>query len=111
MNLGGPELVIVGLVVLAGVVPVVLVLWLATRATRQPLGPAAVMTVPTATTVVSPPPLGAGGRWYADPTGRFAQRWWDGGRWTAEVVLVGGQRSTDPAALPSPPPAPPAPSA
>lgn len=52
-----------------------------------------------------PPPTG---RSYADPTGRFAQRWWTGSVWTNEVVLASGQQTTDPTALPDP--APPAPS-
>lgn len=109
MNLGGSELFVIGFVLLVAVAPIVLILWFASRATRRPMGPAATMTVPGATTtVVQPPPLGPAGRWYADPTGRFAQRWWDGGRWTADVVLANGQQSADPAALPDPPPPPPA---
>lgn len=102
MNVGGAELVIIGIVLLLVVVPVGLVLWLVSRATRDPAGPAAVMTVGPATAGIGP------GRWYADPTGRFAQRWWDGGRWTAEVILANGQQSADPAPLPQPPPPPPA---
>ncbi len=108
VNVGAPELMIILFVLLVVVVPLVLVLWFATRATRRPLGPAAVMAVPGTATVVGPRPLSAAGRWYADPTGRFAQRWWDGGRWTADVVLANGQQSADPASLPDPPPPPPA---
>jgi len=33
--------------------------------------------------------------WYADPTGRFEVRYWDGGSWTAHVSR-GGHRATDP---------------
>lgn len=54
-----------------------------------------------------PPPPAVPGRWYADPTGRFAQRWWTGTAWTNEVVLSSGQQTTDPTPLPDPtPPAP-----
>lgn len=59
------------------------------------------------TTDWRPPPPPAG-RWYADPTGRFAQRWWTGSAWTDEVILPSGQQTTDPKSLPHPPPAPPA---
>lgn len=60
----------------------------------------------TAATDWLPPPPPTG-RWYADPTGRFAQRWWTGSAWTDEVVLPSGQQTTDPNSLPYPPPAPP----
>jgi len=33
--------------------------------------------------------------WYPDPSGRFAQRYHDGGRWTEHVADAGGNRSTD----------------
>ena len=33
--------------------------------------------------------------WYADPSGRFELRYWDGGAWT-EHVARGGQQFTDP---------------
>lgn len=33
--------------------------------------------------------------WYADPSGRFELRYWDGGRWT-EHVSRGGNQYTDP---------------
>ena len=33
--------------------------------------------------------------WYADPSGRFEIRYWDGENWT-EHVSRGGQQSTDP---------------
>lgn len=107
MNVGAPELMIILFVLLVAVVPLVVILWFATRATRKPLGPAAVMSVPPSG-AVAPPPPGVVGQWYADPTGRFAQRWWDGGRWTADVILANGQRSADPVALPDPPPPAPA---
>ncbi len=33
--------------------------------------------------------------WYADPSGRFELRYWDGSQWT-EHVARGGQQYTDP---------------
>jgi Protein of unknown function (DUF2510) len=33
--------------------------------------------------------------WYPDPSGRFAQRYHDGGRWTEHVADASGNRSTD----------------
>ena len=33
--------------------------------------------------------------WYPDPSGRFAQRYHDGSRWTEHVADAGGQRSVD----------------
>ncbi|MBL8775740.1 MAG: DUF2510 domain-containing protein [Acidimicrobiales bacterium] len=117
MNVGAPELLIIMLVLVLAVAPVILIAWVVTSNSRRPPPPPAVMTVPGAvgtTTVRTGPPTAAGtassvqGRWYADPTGRFAQRWWDGSRWTADVVLAGGQQTADPAPLPDPPPTPPA---
>jgi hypothetical protein len=34
--------------------------------------------------------------WYPDPSGRFAQRYHDGGRWTEHVADAHGNRDTDP---------------
>lgn len=34
--------------------------------------------------------------WYQDPSGRFAQRYHDGSRWTEHVVDASGNRNTDP---------------
>ena len=45
--------------------------------------------------------------WYPDPTGRFGQRWYDGHRWTAQVVAASGSAIEDPlpdGARPFPPP-------
>lgn len=100
VNLGGPELGIIVFVVLVGVLPVVLILALVSRSQGQVRAPSGII-------YTAAPPTG-GGRWYADPTGRFAQRWWDGGAWTQQVVLEGGQQTIDPTSLPDPPPAPPA---
>ena len=33
--------------------------------------------------------------WHPDPTGRFAQRWWTGAEWTADVVDAHGQVGSD----------------
>jgi hypothetical protein len=38
--------------------------------------------------------------WYQDPSGRFAQRYHDGTRWTEHVVDASGNRSTDPTGEP-----------
>jgi len=35
--------------------------------------------------------------WYADPSGRYSQRYHDGTQWTEHVVDAAGNRSTDPA--------------
>jgi len=51
--------------------------------------PAAAATPPAAAV----PSVPAG--WYADPSGRYEQRYWDGGTWT-EHVARGGAQFTDP---------------
>lgn len=92
MNLGVAELMIL-LVIVAVPAVIVVAVVAATRAGRRP-------------------PAGSGGdgpgpgRWFADPTGRHAQRWWDGSAWTASVVLDNGQQTVDPVALDDPPPPP-----
>ena len=52
--------------------------------------PAAAAATPPSAAVPSVP---AG--WYADPSGRYEQRYWDGGTWT-EHVARGGAQFTDP---------------
>ena len=52
--------------------------------------PAAVTTTSPATSASAAP---AG--WYADPSGRYELRYWDGGAWS-EHVARGGQQFTDP---------------
>lgn len=44
-----------------------------------------------------PPPAGEPGdaTWVADPTRRFAHRYWDGWRWTEHVTDEAGQRAID----------------
>jgi uncharacterized protein YjbI with pentapeptide repeats len=37
---------------------------------------------------------GRGPGWHPDPTGRHAERWWDGSRWTSDVI-DGGVRGSD----------------
>jgi hypothetical protein len=55
----------------------------------------------------------SGANWYPDPTGRHAQRYFDGDRWTAHVAAGDGTQQQDPTPVdPSvPPPGPPAPPA
>ena len=101
MNLGGPELVIMVLVLLVGVLPIVLILAFVSSSQRRVQAPSGFLYTGLAA------PL-TGGQWYADPTGRFPQRWWDGTAWTQQVVIDSGQQTTDPTPLPVPPPAPPA---
>jgi len=48
---------------------------------------------PEAAAAAAAPAVPAG--WYADPSGRFELRYWDGGQWT-EHVARGGQQFTDP---------------
>jgi hypothetical protein len=57
----------------------------------QPSQPAASAPSQPATAAVPSVPAG----WYADPSGRFEQRYWDGGTWT-EHVARGGAQYTDP---------------
>jgi len=44
------------------------------------------------------PPQG----WYPDPSGQFAQRWWDGAGWTEHVADAAGQMGVDPVPPPLP---------
>ena len=53
---------------------------------------------PTVAPAASAPAASTGGApagWYADPSGRFEMRYWDGGQWT-EHVSRAGQQFTDP---------------
>jgi len=50
-------------------------------------------TTPTDTVAAAAGAAPAG--WYADPSGRFELRYWDGGQWT-EHVSRAGQQYTDP---------------
>ncbi|MEY2974063.1 MAG: hypothetical protein RIR49_483 [Actinomycetota bacterium] len=52
---------------------------------------AATSTAAASTASAASAPAG----WYADPSGRFELRYWDGGRWT-EHVSRGGNQYTDP---------------
>ena len=58
----------------------------------SPSPTAATLTTPVVD--ASPAPAVPSG-WYADPSGRFEIRYWDGENWT-EHVSRGGQQSTDP---------------
>ena len=67
----------------------------AANATVSPSASPTVAASPetTASTSTSTPTVPSG--WYADPSGRFELRYWDGDQWT-EHVSRGGQQSTDP---------------
>lgn len=44
--------------------------------------------------------------WYPDPTGRFAQRYYDGATWTDTVADAAGVQASDPVSVPPPEAAP-----
>lgn len=44
----------------------------------------------------APTQMGPAQNWYPDPSGRHAQRWWDGGEWTDWVAELDGTTSEDP---------------
>ena len=50
---------------------------------------------PAAQPAAQPANTGVPANWYADPSGRFELRYWDGQKWT-EHVARGGQQFTDP---------------
>ena len=52
-----------------------------------------VSAAPAATAAATTPAVPSG--WYADPSGRYELRYWDGGTWT-EHVSRAGQQYTDP---------------
>jgi hypothetical protein len=56
--------------------------------------PEPVVIVPAAQSTYTPTPTVPAG-WYADPSGRFELRYWDGNGWT-EHVSRAGQQFTDP---------------
>jgi hypothetical protein len=56
--------------------------------------PAASTPQPTASTA-APSTANAPAAWYADPSGRYELRYWDGSEWT-EHVARGGQQFVDP---------------
>jgi len=57
-----------------------------TQQAPQSVGPSAAQPAPSSA---------APAAWYADPSGRFELRYWDGKEWT-EHVARGGQQFTDP---------------
>lgn len=57
-----------------------------TQQAPQPVGSSAAQPAPS---------NAAPAAWYADPSGRFELRYWDGKEWT-EHVARGGQQFTDP---------------
>lgn len=64
---------------------------------RRPTGVSAPTSTSAPAPVSSQPPTSAAApaAWYADPSGRFELRYWDGKEWT-EHVARGGQQFTDP---------------
>ena len=64
---------------------------------RRPVGsPTTSASAPAAAVSAAPATSGAApAAWYADPSGRFELRYWDGKEWT-EHVARGGQQFTDP---------------
>jgi hypothetical protein len=92
------------------VVFVVLVVFLLTRgrkkraaleqtawAAAQRMGPSPVFYPPPVGPTPGPPapPPARPGGWHPDPHGRFAQRWFDGTRWSAHVASADGTESVD----------------
>ena len=64
---------------------------------RRPVSgvPTQVSTPASSASAAPAPSSGAPAAWYADPSGRFELRYWDGKEWT-EHVARGGQQFTDP---------------
>lgn len=64
---------------------------------RRPVSGSTAQTSPSTSSVSTPPATtnAAPAAWYADPSGRFELRYWDGKEWT-EHVARGGQQFTDP---------------
>jgi hypothetical protein len=60
-----------------------------------PSSPATASPTPAPAPAPAPAAAAAPAGWYADPSGRFELRYWDGGRWT-EHVSRRGQQFTDP---------------
>ena len=66
--------------------------------TTAPMTAASPVTASPATPAATPTPAPASATpagWYADPSGRYELRYWDGGAWT-EHVARNGQQFTDP---------------
>ena len=61
----------------------------------SPSSPSPTAATPTTPVVDASPTPAVPSGWYADPSGRFEIRYWDGESWT-EHVSRGGQQSTDP---------------
>jgi hypothetical protein len=72
----------------------------ATPATATPVPPRASAGDQSPTPVVTPPPAPLlPAAWHPDPRGRYAQRFWDGQRWTSWVSTGSGDTVTDPAGV------------
>ena len=66
----------------------------ATAAEPAVVAPAPVSAPAPAPPTIVPPPPGTPAGWMPDPTTRFEQRYWDGGKWT-EHVFRGGEQAVD----------------
>lgn len=62
---------------------------------RRPVSGAASEKASSSVAVPPANSTGAPAAWYADPSGRYELRYWDGKEWT-EHVARGGQQFTDP---------------
>lgn len=60
----------------------------------QPTPQPAAVVEPTVQVAAAAPAANIPANWYADPSGRFELRYWDGQKWT-EHVARGGQQFTD----------------
>ena len=67
----------------------------ATPSPSPSVSPSPTAATPTTPVVDASPAPAVPSGWYADPSGRFEIRYWDGESWT-EHVSRGGQQSTDP---------------
>ena len=93
VNIGGPELVILFIVLVTLVLPIVIVVMVLRSAQRRSSNQGQF----TATAPTSGPTgqSGPAGQWAADPFGRHQLRYYDGSAWT-EHVMDDGRPSTDP---------------
>jgi hypothetical protein len=77
--------------VATGAAPVVAPVIDVAASAPEPVTMASTPTTPAAQAPANQTPAG----WYADPSGRYELRYWDGNAWT-EHVARGGQQYTDP---------------
>jgi len=93
VNIGGPELVILFIVLVTLVLPIVVVVMVLRSAQRRSSnqGPSVAATAPTVDPTGQSGPVG---QWAADPFGRHQLRYYDGSAWT-QHVMDDGRPSTD----------------